>query len=142
MTHFVVDASVVVKWFVPEVHSAAAARLLDSGGTFSAPDLLLVEVGNTVWKKVLRGELTAAEASTIVTAILSIETVAPAPLLPAALEIAIALKRSVYDSLYLALAVASNALLVTADRKFYSAIRTSALAPSIAWIEDDFYGTV
>jgi predicted nucleic acid-binding protein len=29
MKKVVVDASVAVKWFVPEIHSAAAARLLD-----------------------------------------------------------------------------------------------------------------
>jgi predicted nucleic acid-binding protein len=37
MKKLVVDASVVMKWFVPEVHSEAAARLLDSGIFFLLP---------------------------------------------------------------------------------------------------------
>jgi predicted nucleic acid-binding protein len=36
---FVVDASVVVKWFVPEIHSDAARRLLVLPHEYVAPDL-------------------------------------------------------------------------------------------------------
>jgi len=39
-TKFVVDASVAMKWFIPEVHSAAAERLLHSRFDVSAPDLI------------------------------------------------------------------------------------------------------
>lgn len=52
MKKVVVDASVVVKWFVPEIHSAPAARLLDSDVVLYAPDLIGSEVGNTLRKKV------------------------------------------------------------------------------------------
>jgi len=47
MKKFVVDASVAVKWFVPEIQSAAAERLLDPEIVLSAPDLILSELGNT-----------------------------------------------------------------------------------------------
>jgi predicted nucleic acid-binding protein len=52
---FVVDASLVIKWFVPEVDSAAARRWLDAPHDYIAPDLLFPEGGHTVWKKVRRG---------------------------------------------------------------------------------------
>jgi predicted nucleic acid-binding protein len=54
---FVVDASVVIKWFVPEVHSDAARRLLERSHQYVAPDLLYAETANAIWKKVRRGEL-------------------------------------------------------------------------------------
>ena len=47
-----VDASVAVKWFVPENHSAEALRLLDEGFRRHIPVLLHTEVGQTIWKKV------------------------------------------------------------------------------------------
>ena len=52
-----VDASVVVKWFVPEELSDEARMLLDYPHDFQAPDILLAEFGNTIWKKFRRGEV-------------------------------------------------------------------------------------
>jgi predicted nucleic acid-binding protein len=46
MRRYVVDASVAVKWFVPEIHSAEALRLLSSDCELLAPDLLPSELGN------------------------------------------------------------------------------------------------
>lgn len=40
----VVDASVVIKWFVPEAGSDAASRLLASEDRLEAPDLLFAEI--------------------------------------------------------------------------------------------------
>ena len=55
----VVDASVVIKWHVAEVHSDAALRLLgDDVPALHVPDLVFPEVGNILWKKVRRGDLT------------------------------------------------------------------------------------
>jgi predicted nucleic acid-binding protein len=48
VTVFVVDASVVLKWFLPEIHSDVARRLLDTTHQYVAPDLLFPEVGNTM----------------------------------------------------------------------------------------------
>jgi predicted nucleic acid-binding protein len=45
MRRYVVDASVAVKWFVPEIHSAEALRLLVNAlqGTSLAASILWVE---------------------------------------------------------------------------------------------------
>ena len=48
MSVFVVDASVVVKWFVPEVHSDASQRLLILPHEYVAPDLLFAEAANAI----------------------------------------------------------------------------------------------
>ncbi len=65
MTRLVVDSSVVIKWSVPVVHSAGALRDLDPDRERVAPELLLAEESNILWKKVGRGELTRAEAEGI-----------------------------------------------------------------------------
>ena len=139
MKRVVVDASVAVKWFVPETHSEAAARLLEPRLFLSAPDLIGPEFVNTLWKKVWRRELAAAEAAEIVRAFpaAGIEIHPSGELLSAALELAGVLDRTVYDCLYLALAVAQNATLVTADAKFHATVTRSPFADAIRWIEDE-----
>jgi len=139
MKKVVVDASVAVKWFVPEIHSAAAARMLDPEIALYAPDLIGPEFGNILWKKVRREEITREEAVEIVNAFakLPFEIRPSSILLPAAFELAIELDRTVYDSLYLALAVAEECALITADAKFHATIATSPLAGHVRWVEDE-----
>lgn len=57
----VVDASVAVKWFIEEAGRTQAIQLLDVADR-QAPDLLLVEVANVVWKKTLQGQVGATQA--------------------------------------------------------------------------------
>lgn len=130
MNELVVDASVAIKWFIPEVESEAAVQLLHSGVAFVAPDLIGPEIANTVWKKVRRAEITSDEATTILAAFerLEIAIYPSAVLLPSALELAIDLDRTVYDSLYVALAIARDCAVVTADRKFVAALSGSPFA--------------
>jgi predicted nucleic acid-binding protein len=70
MTKLVVDASVAIKWFIPEPLSVEARRILDDyqAGTLSllAPDLINAEVGNIVWKKQTFQGLGAADARTVI----------------------------------------------------------------------------
>jgi predicted nucleic acid-binding protein len=139
MKRFVVDASVAMKWFIPEIHSPAAARLLEEQLHLCAPDLLVPELGNTLWKKMRRQEVSRSEAAEIVRAIeiMPLEIFPSLPLLDGAFEIATSLNRTVYDSFYLALAVAQNCPLVTADSRLHAAARSSPLAPHVAWVEDE-----
>ena len=52
-----VDASVVVKWFVQESLFEEARLLLAHRLTLYAPDMLLAEFANTIWKKARRNEI-------------------------------------------------------------------------------------
>jgi len=138
VSRYVVDASVVAKWYVPEIHSEGALRFLAEDHELLGPDLLFPELGNILWKKVLRGELTPGEAREILhafraapVAIQSSET-----LLEPALDLAIGLGRTVYDSLYLALAVLQECWMVTADRQFSDAVSQSPFAAHIHWVAD------
>jgi len=52
--------------------------------------------------------------------------------------LAVALDHTVYDSLYLALAIAQDGALITADQKFHATVSDSPLASHIRWIEDEW----
>ncbi len=139
MMKVVVDASVAAKWFLPEIHSDAAARLLDPAIVLYAPDLIVPEFGNILWKKVRRAEITPVEAGEILRAFgaLPLELRPSSALLTPAFELAVELDRSVYDSLYLAVAVAEECAMVTADAKFHSVLAASPLARHVRWVEDE-----
>lgn len=139
MTALVVDASVAVKWFLPEIHSEAAGRVLKPRPELLAPDLIWAEVGNTLWKKTRRDEITAEEASSILKDFLRfpIQTYASKTLLDSAWSLAWRLGVSVYDGLYLALASGRGCSLVTADRKFYELVQDKAHQTlKLIWVED------
>jgi len=57
-------------------------------------------------------------------------------LIKSAYHLAIELNHSVYDCYYLALAKHQNAVMVTADRKFYERVKAGAYANLIAWVEE------
>ena len=98
MSVFVVDASVVVKWFVPEIHSDAARRLLVLPHGYIAPDLLFAETASTIWKKIRRQELTIEEGQQLVADIrqIAVETVPCRALAEDAHALANATGRTVY----------------------------------------------
>jgi predicted nucleic acid-binding protein len=138
MISYIVDASVAVKWYVPEIHSKAAEKLLSGNNDLHAPDLILPEFGNIIWKKIRRAEITSGKAKQIIEAFLRVplQRHSSELLLEPAFEIADRLGQTVYDSTYLALAVALNSTMVTADEKFYEAIRQSPLGGHILWVDD------
>ncbi len=126
----VVDSSVAIKWFLPEIGSEAARRILESyqkGETaLLAPDLLYAELGNIVWKKCRSQQLEVEEASEILDSLrlIEISTSAAFELMPKAFEIASRYQRTVYDSLYLALCEKESAPFVTADERLFNAVRS------------------
>jgi predicted nucleic acid-binding protein len=125
MSVFVVDVSVVVKWFVPEVYSEAAKRLLGEANDYFAPDLLFAETANTVWKKTRRRELSLDEGKRLVMDIgrIAVETVSCRVLAEDAHVLANAIERPVYDALYVALAVRLDTRMITADDRLEAALR-------------------
>ena len=119
----VVDASVVLKWFLPEADSAAADYLLEEflndEVELLAPDLMLVETASALWKRVMiRKELSADEATLIYRDLLTLpfSFIASATVADAALQAALKHNHSVYDALYCALAIDRRCDFVTADR--------------------------
>jgi predicted nucleic acid-binding protein len=138
VTPLVVDASVVTKWLLPEVHSTAARRILAAEHTLLAPDLVWAELGNTLWKRLRSGEIATEDARDLLRDFrrFPIVTTTIVTLIDAALEIATHLDRTVDDSLYLALALGKRCCLVTADRRLYNALKRGPLASTLVWVED------
>jgi predicted nucleic acid-binding protein len=138
LRRIVVDASIVVKWLLPEIHSEAAKRLLAEELQLWAPDLVWSEVGNVLWKRWRRGELPADVVAALLHDFRRFPlSVHPSePLLQAAWEVAHALDRSFYDSLYLALAAALDCPLVTADLKLWNALQGGLTRTSLLWVEE------
>jgi predicted nucleic acid-binding protein len=133
LTDIVIDSSVALKWFVPETLTEKAIGLLDGAYAFLAPDLIYPEAGNIVWKKVARKEIEPADAKDILSGLqrVPIAVVSSRVLLEPALEIALAHQRTVYDALYVALAVARNSVLVTADDRLARALSAGPLAAHV-----------
>lgn len=141
-TDFVVDAGVAIKWYVPESHEAEAKRLLDPAHTLHVPELFFPEFGSILWKKarlLATPELTEQEGRDILRLLLGVSLIVhpTAPLLEAAYDLAVGPARpTVYDCCYLALAIALNCRLVTADRAFYNALSPGPCGPHLLWIAD------
>jgi predicted nucleic acid-binding protein len=138
MTRHIVDASVTIKWFIEEVHAEAARRLLADSYELIVPDLWWPECGNILWKKVQRAELTADEARLVREGLeQQVIHIFPSVLLiEPALEIALDSSRSVYDCLYLSLALLTNCQLVTADRRLFNALQGTYYAGHLMWVAD------
>ena len=118
MSRFVVDASVAIKWVVREQDSGLACALLDDCRLY-APDLLVAECSNILWKKARRGEL-STEHGMLAAQLLEaadIEVLPTRHLLQAATRLALDLDHPAYDCLYVALAVGRGCPLVTADER-------------------------
>lgn len=138
MISYVLDASVVVKWFIPEEHSESALKLKAKESRFYAPSFLTLEIGNVLAKKRRRNELAPAEVEGIWQAFRQapIRRHADETLVLAAFDLAQQTQTALYDNLYLALGIELDIPFVTADRKFYQAIRATPYRRRVSWIED------
>ena len=136
MTRVVVDASVAIKWFVPEELSAEASRLLVPEYELLAPDLLWAELGNVLWKKHRRGELDQRTAARLLAAFsrIPIEFHAAKSWTVPALELAMRHGLTVYDGLYVALAAGSDCRVITADRRLREACREGVIGNVVHWV--------
>jgi predicted nucleic acid-binding protein len=130
---WVVDASIALKWVIPEVLSEEADRLRGGDDDFLAPDLLLVEVANALWRKTTAKEISPREADAAIDLVSQsgIDLRPTGPLLPRAMHVARRLDHPVYDCVYLALAERERAALVTADQRLLRRLSGRKLGVSI-----------
>lgn len=138
MSTYVVDASVAAKWFLEEEDTETALRVLDEDNELHAPDFLLAEADSILCKRVRRLELTEERAIQFreILRALPIHLYPFVVLLDQAYGIANRTGRSLYDCLYVVLAVLLDAPVVTADRRLYNALADGPFAAYVAWVED------
>jgi predicted nucleic acid-binding protein len=138
----VIDASIAVKWVVEEEGTAEALRLLNRSRLI-APELLLAECANILWKKVRRDELSNEEALLAARLLQSadLELTSTRSLMEPATRIAIELDHPAYDCIYLALAAERDCPFVTADerllRKLDEGRRRILRVTAMSWSEAD-----
>jgi predicted nucleic acid-binding protein len=120
----VVDASVALKWVLPEPDSHLAQALAEGDEELLVPDFWLNEAANVCWLQVRKGKWLPDEAREALELLHA--QVPPTPtgdlaLHDVALDIGLAVNHSTYDTLYVAFAVAVGARgVVVADRAFVS----------------------
>lgn len=119
MNRLVIDASIAIKWVVEE-EGTSQALALRHRAKLIAPELLVAECANILWKKVRRDELSEKEALLAARLLQAaeIELLPTRSLLEPATRLAVALGHPAYDCLYLALAVDNDCKFVTADERF------------------------
>ncbi len=139
-TLLVVDASVFAKWLLPEPDREIALRLryLYQRGEVSleAPSLVVSEVGNLLWKRVRRGEMSqqAAVRSFDQFLVDAPSVVESTELVLSAFRLALRNQHPIYDCLYLALALERHCDLITADEKLCRSLQPAY--PFIRFLRD------
>jgi len=135
----VIDASLAAMWSVPEDYSDQALSLAnqwaEENTRLIAPCLMLTEVTNAFYKRVVRREMdlaTGIEALHIVLEF-GIEIREEPGLHSRSMELSHQLKRpTTYDCHYLALAEMHNCELWTGDERFYNSVKETM--HQVKWI--------
>ncbi|MFT3786007.1 MAG: type II toxin-antitoxin system VapC family toxin [Tepidisphaeraceae bacterium] len=121
----VIDASVAVKWLVPEPGADAAKAWLSTSSRLIAPGLLAVEVASALLRRMRDGTLSphyTRQALDAWQAILGDEVVTLTSdelLLGPAIELSFEIRHPLADCLYLSLAESADAVLLTSDHTLH-----------------------
>lgn len=138
MTIHVINASVAAKWFLDEVFCDESRGLLRSKYSLHAPDFLLLEMDSVFLKRIRRGDISPddADMARLMLRQLPIKCHAFTAFLDRAYEISGLTGQSIYDSLYVALAILLDSQMVTADRRLYDGLRNGPFKKHIVWVEN------
>jgi predicted nucleic acid-binding protein len=139
LSTLIVDASVGVKWFVPEIHAARARRWRQGPDELHVPAFFFdLEIANILWKKVRRAEVSRPDAHAILCQLpaLPVTRHPEAPLLGSAFDLADRTQRTVYDCIYLALAVQLGGQMLTADQRLVNGLAATPWAPFVRSVAD------
>jgi predicted nucleic acid-binding protein len=134
----VVDASLVIKWYVDEPDSTTARALFWETEEFAVPDLLFLETASILSKKVRQRELTYEEARRISELIVDgpFDIYNNRELTGEALRMALEHEITPYDASYVALAIKLKTDCATADRKLVRKLRNTALQDYVTLLAD------
>lgn len=131
MNLYVLDASVALKWALPSANETLSSEAIDllrqyvkGEVDFVVPDIFWAEIGNVLWKGSRQGRWTPVFAGEVASEMQAraFRTVPCRNLLPAALTIALTYDRTLYDCLYVALAIECGSQMVTADERLANSL--------------------
>lgn len=118
------DASVAVKWFVPEPGTEEAEAVLAADEPRAAPEHIVIEVGQALLRHYRGGGITLDHCCAAVSRLPHlVRLYSTEALALGAVEIAAEGGCSVYDALYLAAAERWDGVVATADAKLFAALR-------------------
>ena len=138
MKALIIDASVVAAALFAEEHATLARKILSGTAKLYAPDFITVEIATVIWKRYRRKEITTNEAMDLLTDAdsLPVMKIPVSDLTASALQLAMRTDRSIYDCLYLALAVRTAGVMITVDQRLVHAVAASPLKSHIAFLGD------
>ena len=136
MSVLVVDASVVLKWVIPEILSHESERLLLDERILISPDIMPVEVGSVLCRKVRKKELSAEKALAAMANIekAGVQLLPSRPFLAEGMPAALKYGQGLFDMIYLVAASMYGGIFVTADRRFVNAMAGTPWAPFVHWV--------
>lgn len=128
MKSFVIDTSVVVKWFCNDENDSEIAiilreKMFEGSYSFTAPDLLLYELANALR---YNSKFTTKDVKDALNSIfdMGIETKKSDRIITAhAIDLAFKFNITVYDAYFMALCQNEKKSLITADYKFVDRVR-------------------
>ena len=136
--NWVVDASVVVKLYLPEELSDVTEALFEAPGTksFFVPDIFYCECANIFWKNVRRLKIQPVNAQSNLRGLMDliIFPVSSTELLYDTLDLALEYGITAYDASYVALSEKLRIPLLTADRKLITNLQGTGA--DIHWLGD------
>ncbi len=141
--NLVLDASVVIKWYIEEdlLEPALCLKERAKAGSVSVavPRFFFVEAANVLWKKVALGkgsDLKRSDAKGIFSRILDLpfQVIEDDEILLKALDLSLDHSMSIYDGMYLASALRFKASFVTADNVLVRRLAGSSLADHVSYL--------
>ncbi len=128
MTSYVIDTSALVRFVIPEEYDDYIERIVllhrESEIQLIAPDFLLVECANVLWKYARRMNVSVEDIITAHDDLrrINVRLVRQDDLLDDALRLAVDIGVTVYDALYCALARREDVEIITEDRRLRNAL--------------------
>ncbi|MEX0779217.1 MAG: type II toxin-antitoxin system VapC family toxin [Balneolales bacterium] len=139
MEKLVIDAGVALKWFLNEEFSEQARSIMKQDYEFHVPDLFFLETSAVLSKKARRRELYINEATRIrnILALFPFDVTPDEYLKDQAFDLSLKFKVSMYDCMYIMLAMAVEGKMITADRRFYRSMQQFGLAEWVALVQGE-----
>ncbi len=114
------------------------SKLFTIGGVeLIVPDFFWVEMGSVLWKAARSNRINSREFEESLDILLGydIESISTKTYMIRALSIAVDFGRSVYDSIYIAVAESHSTQMVTADERLVNAVASKL---PVVWLGSDF----